>query len=453
MAVLRWPGDGPALHRFSARIMLTLSAILFISSITLGAYTLLASTSTPLTSTSVHIVRPRPATATNREQIAVSTLSQQYMTALLQQHYEAMWPLLHPDIQAIWPGQTAFINYWRHRFDGYQVKSFSMGKVRQLSYWVNPETMTRYDHVDVMPISLQIENRLPAAQQVQLAPQFQHPQQIFQNLPFIVKQTSSTRWSILNGGPADLEAPILPPVTPAYQVVNVPILMYHHISDAPTTNVLDHSLTVTTAMFNSQLAYLKRRGYHTITLNQLMDALYYGSPLPDKPIILTFDDGYDDAYKFAYPLLESHGFSGVFYIITGKVGWSGQATWDELRDMLANGMQIGSHTVHHVDMGLTYEDSPMLAQQEARDSQIDLQRHLAITIQHFCYPAGGPFKGTDVALQNSVVSLLAHLGYTDATTDPGPTGITQSSLGPLALLRLRVDGGSTLQHFMSSMPF
>ncbi len=196
---------------------------------------------------------------------------------------------------------------------------------------------------------------------------------------------------------------------------------------------------------------MKQQGYHSITLNQLMDALYYGGPLPKKPIILTFDDGYEDAYQFAYPLLKAHGFSGMFYIITGKVGWQGQATWDQLRTMLANGMQMGSHTVHHVDMGDTYQASPALAQQEAQISQSDLQSHLGIPIQHFCYPNGGPFKGNDTALQDAVVNLLAQQGYVSATTDPGPTGITQSSLSTLALLRLRIDGRYSLQQFMAIM--
>ncbi|HEY7414889.1 MAG TPA: polysaccharide deacetylase family protein, partial [Ktedonobacteraceae bacterium] len=153
----------------------------------------------------------------------------------------------------------------------------------------------------------------------------------------------------------------------------------------------------------------------------------------------------------AYPLLKAHGFSGMFYIITGKVGEQGQATWSQLHDMLANGMQIGSHTVNHVDMGDTYQANPDQAQQEAQISQSTLQSHLGIPIQHFCYPNGGPFKGNDTALQNAVVQLLAQQGYVSATTDPGPTGTIQSSLSPLALLRLRIDGRYTLQQFIGIM--
>jgi peptidoglycan/xylan/chitin deacetylase (PgdA/CDA1 family) len=202
-------------------------------------------------------------------------------------------------------------------------------------------------------------------------------------------------------------------------------------------------------LFNQQLDYLKQQGFHSVTFNQLMNALYYGVPLPSRPIILTFDDGYLDAYTAAYPALKAHGFSGMFYIITGKVGWPGQMNWDQLREMLANGMQMGSHTVHHADMGVTYSSSAELANQEVQVSQKNMQDQLGISIQHFCYPNGGPFKGHDATLQQNVVKLLADNGYVDATTDPGPTGVNQSSLKPFVLLRMRIDGRNSLQFFIN----
>jgi hypothetical protein len=92
-----------------------------------------------------------------------------------------------------------------------------------------------------------------------------------------------------------------------------------------------------------------------------------------------------------------------------------------------------------------------LANQEAQISQQDLQDHLGISIQHFCYPNGGPFKGDNITLQQNVAALLTANGYIDATTDPGRTGVIQSSLNPFALLRLRVDGRSSLQSFIDTL--
>ena len=444
--------------RFSlAKAFVLISLLLVVASIGLGAYFILTPGKTTTSVKTTVTVQPQqivPAAMT--DQMQVSSIGKHYMNALLQQQYATMWSMLHPQVQNMWPGKTSFITYWKARFHGYTLQRFTSGSVNKLSFWTNPETMVQYNNVYALPISLQIQSQAPPAQQKILAPQFQHPGQLFQNLPFIVQHVNSAnggQWLVLNGGPADLESPILPPAAPLYRTAAVPILMYHHIANVlPTTDLLDRSLTVTPTIFTDQLDYLKKMDYHTITLNQLMDALYYGAPLPRKPIILTFDDGYDDAYNFAYPLLKAHGFTGMFYIITGKVGWRGQASWSQLKEMLANGMQMGSHTIHHVDMGATYLASPMQAQQEAQISQETMQRQLDVQIQHFCYPNGGPFKGRNLVLQREVVALLAKNGYVSATTDPGPTGVIQSSLASLALLRLRIDGRESLFQFINTLP-
>jgi peptidoglycan/xylan/chitin deacetylase (PgdA/CDA1 family) len=201
------------------------------------------------------------------------------------------------------------------------------------------------------------------------------------------------------------------------------------------------------------LDYLKQQGYYTITFNQLFDALYYGGPLPHHPIILTFDDGYDDVYHFALPILQAHGYSGMFYIITGKVGWAAYLNWKQIRTMLAEGMQIGSHTVHHVDMGSLLMYSTALAQHELQASQTVLQNHLGIVIQQFCYPSGEPFRHGTLSAQQQIVSLLAADGYIGATTDPGISGTIQHSLSPFVLLRIRVDGRSTQQFFIHTLPW
>ncbi len=387
---------------------------------------------------------------------ATQAVATQYMNDFLNHRYHQMWSLLHPQVKTIWSNEQTFAAYWNKRFQEYNLRGFTLGQVKLLSSWVNPETMTLYSHVEQVNVSLQLELKAGLQQQGQVPPEDLHPGQLFQNLPFIVQHvtdqnSTNGRWLVLNGGPADLEAPILPPITAVVTTVQVPILMYHHISDVPTRNVLDKSLTVTSTMFGSQLDYLKTQGYHMITFNQLFAALYYNGPLPTKPVILTFDDGYDDAYRFAYPILREHGFSGMFYIITGKVGWQGQMTWAQMREMLAHGMQMGSHTIHHVDMGRVFLISPEQAQQEVQLSQSVMQRQLGVAIQQFCYPSGEPFHHGSWALRHSVTQLLAANGYVGATTDPGMTGIQQESQSPFVLLRLRVDGRELLQNFMNGL--
>lgn len=387
----------------------------------------------------------------------MQSTAQHYMSALFKQQYMDMWKLLHPQVQALWPGETAFADYWQKRFQHYTLQRFSFGTVHWLDHWVNPETMQGYKQVLALPVSLELAPDRSIQGQAHIPVEDLHPSALFANLPFIVQRVSGPehviRWLVLDGGPADLEAPILPPVQPGITTLKVPILMYHHISDMVTFTLLGKSLTVTPGNFNQQLNYLQKRGYHSITFNQFFDALYYGGPLPGHPIILTFDDGYDDAYRFALPMLKAHGFSGMFYIITGKVGWNAYLNWSQIRTMFEEGMQIGSHTVHHVDMGSLVLYSQDLAQNELQKSQAALQQHLGVSIQQFCYPSGEPFKNGSITARQQIVALLAADGYVGATTDPGMSGVYQNSAAPFVLLRIRVDGRSTLQFFMNSLPW
>ena len=442
------------------RRSMQLAKILFVATILslflaggLFAY-LLFFTNTPTTNSHI-LAKQEPVIVTSNPDIdAFKTIARQYVKAGIQGKYEQNWSLLHPSLRALWPNQRAFTAFWRAHYRDYILKGFTLGKVSQLSAWVNPETMIQYTNVLKAGVSLQIELK-PGLQGAQLPPEVLHSAPLFQNVPLIAQRTGGAGnvWSIVEGGPFDLEAPILPPLQPVSRTVQVPIPMFHHISNVPVYEALARSLEVNPTLFTQQMDYLKAQGYHTITFNQLFNALYYGGPLPAKPIILTFDDGYDDAYKFAYPILKAHGFSGMFYIITGKIGWGGQMTWRQMSEMLQNGMQMGSHTIHHVDMGQVLNESLVQAQQELQVSQITLQRGFGIPIQQFCYPSGEPFRHGTLAEQQQIVSLLAQDGYVGATTDPGMTGTMQDDMAPFELLRIRVDGRSSLQTFEQSMPW
>jgi peptidoglycan/xylan/chitin deacetylase (PgdA/CDA1 family) len=387
---------------------------------------------------------------------AAHQVAQQYMQALLAGQYNVMWSLLDAQAQAKWPDETSFATFWQAKFQDYRLQQYTLGKSFWHAFWVDPETMKQYDNVQELPVSLQLTLKNPPVDQANVPPEDLDPSSVLKNIPFVVTQTTDVSgkpvWRVLDAGPADIEAPILPPLTPVARSVQVPILMYHHVNTTtPTMNVLDLSLTVTPTMFSQQLDYLKAQGYHSITLNQLMNALYYGAPLPSKPIIFTFDDGYEDNYHFAYTILRQHGYTGMFYIITGKVGWDGQMDWGQLQDMLLHGMQIGSHTIHHVDIGDVLAVSQLEAQQELQISKATLEKNLGIVIQHFCYPNGGPFKTGSQALRQEAVALLAQDGYVSAVTDPGMTGIVQQSQAPFVLLRVRVDGRESLQEFEDSV--
>ncbi|MGD2207243.1 MAG: polysaccharide deacetylase family protein, partial [Anaerolineae bacterium] len=153
--------------------------------------------------------------------------------------------------------------------------------------------------------------------------------------------------------PTATPTPLRPTPDGLHREARVPILMYHYISDPPPgANAYRRDLSVSPEAFDAQLRYLKREGYQTITLNDLALHLTVGKPLPPKPIILTFDDGYTDAYVYAFPLLRRHGFVGTFFLISGPMDANSpeHLSWAEVEEMHAAGMKFEPHSYDHPDM-------------------------------------------------------------------------------------------------------
>jgi peptidoglycan/xylan/chitin deacetylase (PgdA/CDA1 family) len=222
--------------------------------------------------------------------------------------------------------------------------------------------------------------------------------------------------------------------------------MYHHVSRRPTHDLLDYTLTVNTTDFNQQLTWLSQHGYHSITQTDLFDAFYYGKALPAHPMMLTFDDGYEDVYTDALPVLLAHHDRGVFYIITGMIGGN-YLTWEQIHILAQDGMQIASHTVHHVNVG--QPPAGTSTQTELLLSKQTLQRQLDEPIQFFCYPSGEPFHHDTVAQQRMVLADLFKDGYVSATLDPfSIDSAVQNAQTPYQLNRIRVSGGEDLEAFI-----
>jgi peptidoglycan/xylan/chitin deacetylase (PgdA/CDA1 family) len=126
----------------------------------------------------------------------------------------------------------------------------------------------------------------------------------------------------------------------------VPILCYHFFAETCKT-----SSCMPTRIFDQQMRYLKDNNYKVITLSQLLDFLDYRNALPKRSVVITLDDGYRSAYDIAYPILKKYGFTATLLIYTDFVGKSKSAiTWDQLREMKANGFEVGSQTVSHGDL-------------------------------------------------------------------------------------------------------
>ena len=175
------------------------------------------------------------------------------------------------------------------------------------------------------------------------------------------------------------------------------------------------SLHVRAADFARQMAWLKRLGYRGLSMSELMP--YLRGEQRGRVVGITFDDGYRNNLELALPVLLDHGFTATCYVVSDLLG--GTNAWDEplgaqavplmtaheIRQWAAAGMEIGSHTQHHVDLR---QCSPEQAREEIIGSRLRLEDLLGCAVQQFCYPYG------HYAPQHPV--WVSEAGYAAATT-------------------------------------
>ncbi len=367
-----------------------------------------------------------------------------FMTAMLRKNWPALWSMLAPEARHLWQNEQDFTHFEQAKFGELILRDYTLGTTTLNRPWLNPETGFPCASAITLPVSLQAT----APPGLLTAPSNQALKQgLFQHTLFALNQNSQHRWQVLIAGPADLDAPVLAPAHPPVKQLLIPIFMYHHISSAPAHTPLDYGLTVTVPDFNAQLNWLRQQGYQSITMTELFAAFYDGKALPAKPVILTFDDGYADVYTNALPALLAHHDRGVFSIITGMIG-DRYMTWDQVRGLARAGMQVASHTVHHVNVG--EPPAPLTTQEELLNSKQKLEAELGEPIQFFCYPAGEPFQHDTLAERQVVLTELFNDEYLGAILDPTAfNSMIQNDLEPYEMPRIRVSGGETLDDFTS----
>ena len=202
-----------------------------------------------------------------------------------------------------------------------------------------------------------------------------------------------------------------------------PILEYHMVTENPHPDAKPY--VVPPEDFAEQLDYLAEEGYTTITPQDYARARKGKQQLPEKPIILTFDDGYEDNWRVVLPMLEERGMKAVFYMVTNSIGKPGYLTWDNLFDMERRGMEIGSHTANHLPLTTL---SPEKQREELRLSKLMLEWKGMKTIYSFSYPNGSYDAG--------VVAMLAEEEYLTAVT--GEAGLNTLETNPYLLRRVNI---------------
>ncbi len=212
----------------------------------------------------------------------------------------------------------------------------------------------------------------------------------------------------------------------AHQNLKVPILMFHHIRDPRSVNDrIQKNLSVSPAKFKIDLEWLRGHGYQPYSIDDLTGILSGQIVVSKKPVILTFDDGYEDNYQAAFQNLKALSMVGNFYIITGAVDKPNYMTSGQLKEMSREGMVIGSHTISHLDLARASLSHQV---RELTDSKEFLMNLLNKDIDDFCYPSG-KYNSLTLMIESS-------RGYKTAVTEN--SGFATAAFNPLQLPRLRI---------------
>jgi peptidoglycan/xylan/chitin deacetylase (PgdA/CDA1 family) len=224
------------------------------------------------------------------------------------------------------------------------------------------------------------------------------------------------------------EAPQATAPTVTATKYSVPILMYHYIRTVTDPkDKLGFNLSVTPSNFDQQLSWLNQNGYHTISLTNFCTANF---STDTKPVVITFDDGYDDAYSAALPALQKYQMTGTFFIVSGFTNHPRYLTSTQIQTMQTNGMEIGAHTVHHLDLASI-----------SATKQFDEISQSAGSTKVFAYPAG-KYNSTTISEVKKAGDICAVTTLYGFASDKSPL---------YELPRIRISGTDSLTAFIDKM--
>lgn len=193
--------------------------------------------------------------------------------------------------------------------------------------------------------------------------------------------------------------------------VYLPTLMYHHIQEMDVAKEKNQSgLTVTPEVFKAQMQYLKDKDYQTVGFSDLINFFDNGGVVAKKSILITFDDGYDDFYLNALPILKEIGFKASVFIPTGLIDNPGYLIWEQISDASGYGIYFGNHTWSHKNVFQAKD----VIEKEITLADTQLTERGFNQLKVFAYPYGSSNTYSE--------AVLKKLGYQLAfTTIPGST--------------------------------
>lgn len=224
--------------------------------------------------------------------------------------------------------------------------------------------------------------------------------------------------------------------------ITCPILLYHRIAEPPSPGSLEARYYTSPSDFKWQMQALKDWGYTTIPISLLVEAITKGAPLPPRPVVISFDDGYESVYQNAYSIMRAQGFTGVMYLIATAVGSKDYMDASQIQAMVADGWEIGSHSMTHPHLPAVHDQITY----EGGHSKSRLASEIGISVEAvetFAYPYGeiDPF----------VINKIAGYGYLAAV---GLGTQYDHNLQTLYYLsRIEVRNGTDLTAFSALLPW
>jgi len=230
----------------------------------------------------------------------------------------------------------------------------------------------------------------------------------------------------------------------------IPILMYHSIREGTEGRHPYYETITSPRIFAQHMKFLHENGYRTLKLAEVL--LESAGSLPPKSVVITFDDGYADFYRIAFPILTEHNFTATVFVITGllklqRMCFKGTECLNlsEIRELHSLGIGIDSHTIHHPpQLKLLPPDE---LENELSGSKKTLEDALGAPVKSFAYPHG--FPETDRGFVTRLADLLNKCGYENCVTTI--LGTAHPGSNRWLLPRLPVNSWDDLRFFRAKL--
>lgn len=210
----------------------------------------------------------------------------------------------------------------------------------------------------------------------------------------------------------------------------VPILTYHRFGYDKST------LFVKPDNFTRQMEYLKEKGYHVISLDELVEGIKKEKKFNHRSVVITIDDGYEDNFIYAYPVLKKYGFPATMFIIANFIGSKvGYMDWEEVKTISRDNISFGAHTKN--EMYLPSLKKRELLWEEIAGSKKIIQNKIGKPVDYFCYPTGG--------FTEEIKLIVKEAGYKGACTTN--RGFVELNKDLYELKRIKVTNSDTVKPF------